>query len=294
MVEVMIGPQPEVPDIRTAGEFCLMVSSAMSRVANIDYAEPHVDIHSFDLERGTTEFPDPLLTTHRLGKFYLLCGGDFVHTIGLSLLEEQPKVVSPAVLARSAAEYSSRSWYISDPEDTVDTRLAKMIKLVGSGLAEAGFSDPRLDPVDAQFASGFNRWVSQQKQLPKLPKPNYKKLIELMVPEIGGQEYDALSGYVHASAVTVIGAVIGVQLELNSRRLNAWKQVAFATLGGISAASRMELLRTGSVSQEVSELSSAWRQLVHSYESVIDRVLPSDGARIAEADRAFRDQFPDS
>ena len=91
----------------------------------------------------------------------------------------------------------------------------------------------------------------------------------------------------------MIGAVIGVQLDLNSRRLNAWKQVAFATLGGISAASRMELLRTGSVSQEVADLSSAWRQLVESYESVIDEVLPSDSARITEADRAFREQFPD-
>lgn len=158
---------PELPPLAEASRLCDVTSQVMNATAYLSYREPTVeDIGAFDDARGSVSLPDPLLTAHRMSRFYLVGAGDFVYSMGKLLALKEPMVVSPAVLARSAAEYSSRCRYISDPDDSPDLRLAKLANLFQEGFRDLGVEKPDADPQLIELAKGFNDWKSTQ-SLPK-------------------------------------------------------------------------------------------------------------------------------
>lgn len=103
----MTASSDSLPPMQDASLYCNWVALTMNAVSKLEAREPTVDIATFDAERGDEDFPDPLTTAHRLAGVLLQCGGEFVYSIGKLLELEEPMVMSPAVLARSAAEYAS-------------------------------------------------------------------------------------------------------------------------------------------------------------------------------------------
>jgi len=67
-------------------------------------------------------------------------------------------VMSPAVLARAAAEYASRTWYIFDPQDTPEGRVAKMARLFDASLMQYCFARPDAHAEEHQLYARLRRW----------------------------------------------------------------------------------------------------------------------------------------
>ncbi|KXO91293.1 hypothetical protein AXK61_06995 [Tsukamurella pseudospumae] len=240
----------------------------MSAVAQLPYREPTVsNIDEYDAEHGGGAIPDPLLTAQRYTRFYLLGAGDFVFSLGKLLSLEQPMVMSPAVLARSAAEYSSRCVYVSDPTDSPEMRISKAMNLCRDGFNDHGVGKPDADPELIELAKGFNDW-SSQRSLPKAPLPNYTNLIHQLSPEMGRREYQRLSGVAHANAITLSGAVISAQLESDHNVDQSWRNALFASHCGVLAAMSVCLLRDGDLTQ-VSSCFSAFKHYELKYNQFV-------------------------
>ncbi len=184
-----------LPPLSEAGTLCNATSLVMRETGGLDHREPTVtDIGSFDLIHGSGTMPDPLLSAHILSRSYLIGAGDFVYSIGKILALEEPMVVSPAVLARSAAEYASRCKYLSSAEDSPEVRVAKFANLLEEGFKDSGANRPDADPSLVELARGMNDWKSRRR-LPKVKLPNYSALVASLSPDMGKSEYDSLSGY---------------------------------------------------------------------------------------------------
>ncbi|OQQ31074.1 hypothetical protein A6410_05480 [Prescottella equi] len=215
----------------------------MNAIAYKEYHEPSVaDINGYDAVHGSGAMPDPLLTAHRLTRFYLVGAGDFVYSLGQLLGLKQPIVTSPAVLARSASEYSSRCAYLASSDDSPDLRISKMFNLLNDGLTEFGVKKPDADPQMITLAAGLNDWRSAQ-SLPKASLPNYTTLVHQLAPSIGRREYQHLSGVAHANAITLVTSVISAQKDNAQNVDDGWRYALFASHCGIMAAALVTLLR---------------------------------------------------
>ncbi|MFI6429698.1 hypothetical protein [Rhodococcus oryzae] len=215
----------------------------MNAIAQKEYREPSVaDIDAYDAEHGSGAMPDPLLTAHRLTRFYLLGAGDFVYSLAALFGLKEPMVTSPAALARSASEYSSRCAYLASEEDSPEIRISKMYNLFREGLNEFGVNKPGADPKLVALAAGINDWHSGQ-TLPKAPLPNYTDLVHKLAPSIGRREYQHLSGIAHANAVTLSGLVLSAQMNNGHRIEEGWRYALFASHCGIMAAAFVTVLR---------------------------------------------------
>lgn len=235
----------ELPSLSEASRLCESTAHVMNATGYLPYREPTVpDIEAFDAERGSGSMPDPLLTAHRMSRFYLVGAGDFVYSIGKLLALEEPMVVSPAVLARSAAEYSSRCKYISADADSPDMRLSKLANLFQEGFRDLGVGKPDADQDLLELANGFNNWKSTQ-NLPKASLPNYSALVHALSPNMGRSEYQQLSGITHGSTITLSAVFIAAQMGHEKRVEDSWRHALFATQCGLLAAATVCLLRDG-------------------------------------------------
>ncbi|MFC8047800.1 hypothetical protein [Nocardia sp. NPDC057353] len=232
-----------LPSLLEASQLCDATAQVMRAIAYHDYQESTVaDIGSYDAAHGSDAMPDPLLTAHRLTRFYLVGAGDFVYSLGKLLGLDHPMVASPGVLARSAAEYSSRCAYLSDVGDSPELRISKMFNLFREGFNDFGVNKSDADPDMVKLAVGINDWRSRQ-TLPKANLPNYTNLIHKLAPSIGRREYQYLSGIAHANAITLSEAVISAQMGNEHNADTAWRYALFATHCGVMAAFGVALLR---------------------------------------------------
>ncbi len=254
----------ELPPLSEASHLCESTAQVMNQTAYLDYREPTVDdIDAFDRDRGSGVMPDPLLTAHRLSRFYLVSAGDFVYSIGKLLALSEPMVVSPAVLARSAAEYASRCKYIADSTDSPEVRLSKLANLFQEGFADLGASKSDADHGLVSLAARFNDWRSTQ-HLPRAPKPNYSALVAALSPDMGKGEYEQLSGVAHANAITLSGVFIAAQLGHAKRLEDSWRHALFATQCGLLASAHVCLLRDGD-KEPINECLGRFYHYVNAY-----------------------------
>jgi hypothetical protein len=99
---------PTPPALSSIASLCNTVSLTINELASSPYREPGFSLDAVDDEYGTAVVPDPLTNAHKLIRFFLLGAGDNLYAIGKLLDLPSPMLVSPAVLARATAEYSSR------------------------------------------------------------------------------------------------------------------------------------------------------------------------------------------
>jgi len=94
--------------------------------------------------------------------------------------------------------------------------------------------------------------VVSRQQLGKVAKPHMDKLIVAMTSEAGKQEYEWLSGHVHASAITITVARMNAETDHPQRGFDSWRYALYGGYLGIIAANRVcELRRGDSLRQRV-------------------------------------------
>jgi hypothetical protein len=167
-----------------AALLCEHAAQVVNETAHLPLQEPGWVIEEFDRQRGNADLADPLRTAHRMAEFYLAGAGDFLYSIGTLLALEQPTLLSPAVLARSAGEYASRAKYLSSLDDGPEMRISKVWSLFMDGFTRMGASKPSADPTMVDMVRRPERWRSGQ-TLPKSKVPDYTKLVERLSPQMG-------------------------------------------------------------------------------------------------------------
>ncbi|PZT99474.1 MAG: hypothetical protein DI630_16790 [Gordonia sp. (in: high G+C Gram-positive bacteria)] len=231
-------------DLNYAGQLCEVTGQIMNEYAYREHREPGVDIKMFDdrHKRGRMEYP--LLTTHRLARFYLIGAGDFVYAMGKLLQLEVPMTVSPAALARCAAEYCGAAWALSDPSEDHLTRLSRAERIFSSGLDNS--RSDKNDELDA-LAVEFKQW-REQTDLPKVAKMNATALVRDLTRGLSSTDtrgYEYLSRIVHGNAVTLTKTVISAQQSSTFNAEQSAAHALYACWCGISACDRAQAIRGG-------------------------------------------------
>ena len=263
-----------LPPVTVMAELCQNVAHVMNTTAYLPYREPTSDISEFDRRHGTSDVVDPLLTAHRMARFLLVGAGDLVYSIGQLLALEEPMVISPAVLARTVAEYCGRVKYLSEAEDTPEKRIAKLLKVLDGGLQRAGLDALGADAGMVETARGLDRWRSRN-TLPRVPKPNYDKLVAALSPAMGITEYNSLSRLVHADALAVTGAYLSTVTGHPRRAADSWRHALFATECGLLAAAHVCFLRQGD-KQPIAACLTTFRAAAQTYDDYLTDLAGED------------------
>lgn len=235
-------PSGDRPSIDQAAELCNAIALVMSRTSREQFVEPDViSIANYDSEHGDADIPDPLLTTHYQIRFLLQCAGDFVYSIGKLLQQDEPMVMTPAIVARSAAEYAAMVWYLTQPSDTAGQRVSRMARLLHTSFLEYGVTRPEATDEERGLLERLQRWSAKQ-NLGKAPKFQTEQVLDQMEDDRGSAEYNWLSSYVHGSAATVMQAHIFAAHDRRRRELNAWRHAMYACALSLNATHRVTTL----------------------------------------------------
>lgn len=255
-----------LPALDMAAELCEITSRQMYAVAYLPYREPSCGVDEFDTAHGTPQLPDPLLTTHRLSRFYLLGAAELLDAVG-RLLHPPQLGVSTATLARATAEYAALAKYIADPDDSPQMRLAKCGELLRGSFNYNGAPKPDAPQGFRDLARTFPDW-QQGRGLPKPPRPIITKLVADLHPSLGADLYNELSAVAHADVIAVSTAVVVAQMQHPKMQESAWKHALFATQCGLFGAVYVCALRDG----DRTPLNHC-RALLHAAEIEFDRYL---------------------
>ncbi|WP_280301167.1 hypothetical protein [Nocardia abscessus] len=239
------------PSLEIPARLCEIMSGVAHTCAYLPHREPERDIDDFDREHGDDDFPDPLLTAHRLGRFYLLGASNFVRSIGHLISLDPPPTVAPGVLTRSAAEYAARANFVTDLDDSPEMRVAKMARLFSDGFQNMGVNSSDATPEEAELSRRINRWRSRI-TLPKVKVPNFTDSVIQLSPELGPREYPLLSRLVHANAVTVTVVTLSEQMNHYTQVVDAWSHALFASWCTLKATMNACVLRGGNNKDPVS------------------------------------------
>lgn len=207
------------------------------------YREPGVEsMDVIDLEIGhVDDVEGPLLTAHRLAKFYVISAGDALLSCCELVGRDFPMHVGSAALARTTAEHASRAMYVGDPEIGWKIRVLRTHALFYAAIQEYRSSS---ELAALGLLEGWKKWRSRTgsmfSEVPKQSANNNRKLIEDTFPH--ALAYDELSRPTHGNAVWLTLAVIQEQKRTNYTWCATLRNMQFAMDTTIAAAQRLCLL----------------------------------------------------
>ncbi len=221
------------------GEF---VSHFALTAANFtpDYREPGVEsIDAIDADIGSADdVQDPLLTAHKLAKFYLISTGDaLVSCCGL-VRKGHPNHVGSAALARTVAEHGSKVMFLADPEAGWKARILRMYLLFKDGMNE--YRSSNNDGV-TQLLNLWDKWRARTGKeffgTTKQKIGSNRDLIERYFDH--DLAYDELSRPVHGNAIWMTMVVLQEQKRTNYAWCATLRNFTFALDVCLSAADRL-------------------------------------------------------
>jgi hypothetical protein len=230
------------------------------------YREPGVEsIDAIDSILGSkSDVEDPLLSAHRLAKFYVISCGDALLSCCELIGKDHPMHIGSAALARSAAEHASRAMFLADPEIGWRKRVLRAHELFQTSLQEYRSSN---DDGATKLISDWQNWRARTGQefsgVPRQPVGNYRALIERYFRH--DLAYDELSRPAHGNATWMTLAVIQEQKGTNYTWCATLRNFCFAMDVCIAASERLcelwgldrdEVLRTLGERQSVDPISS--------------------------------------
>lgn len=204
-----------------------------------NYREPGVDsIDAIDAEVGSsTDVEDPLLTAHRLMKFYVISSGDSLLSCCDLVGRDYPMHIGSAALARSAAEHASRAMFLGDPEADWKTRILRAHELLTSGLQEYKSSD---DVAATELIEKWQKWRARTGPIfSGIQRPRASKSRPLIEKYFGRElAYDELSRPTHGNAVWLMLAVIQEQKRTNFAWSTTLRNFCFTLDACVAASDR--------------------------------------------------------
>jgi hypothetical protein len=205
------------------------------------YREPGIDsIDAIDADVGSkSDVEGPLLTAHRLAKFYVISCGDALLSCCELIRKDHPMHIGSAALARSAAEHASKAMFLADPEIGWKARVLRAHELFKSSLQEYKSSN---DDGATKLIEDWKRWrartgpafgdVSRQPSV-----GNNRALIERYFGD--DVAYDELSRPTHGNATWMTLAVIQEQKGTNYTWCATLRNFCFAMDVCIAASDRL-------------------------------------------------------
>ncbi|MFT4395787.1 hypothetical protein ACLTEW_12700 [Gordonia lacunae] len=219
----------------TVAQFAL-VSANFSPV----YKEPGVEsIDAIDAELGSeADVEGPLLTSHRLAKFYVLSCGDALSSCSELIRKDYPMHIGSAALARTAAEHASKAMYLSDPAIDWKQRVLRTHELFKSSLQEYKSSN---DVGATKLIDDWQKWRARTgstfSDVPRQTAGSNRALIEKHFPH--ALAYDELSRPTHGNATWLTLAVIQEQKGTNYTWCATLRNFCFAMDVCIAAGDRL-------------------------------------------------------
>lgn len=223
-----------------------LVSQCALATANYTnlYREPGQSISDIDERLGSQfDVEDPLLSAHRLAKFYLISAGDCVHSMSTLLSVDYPNFIGAAAIARSAAEHASRSIYLTDSNIMYQARLIRISLLVASSLREYKTSH---DVAATTLIEKWGRWRARNSRelsaVPKQKLPNATGLIKRYFASYSEFSYEELSRPTHGNAAWLAITVISEQKATAFSRILLMRNAMFATRCVVDATASLAIL----------------------------------------------------
>ncbi|MDV6303534.1 hypothetical protein R3P93_13290 [Rhodococcus cerastii] len=205
------------------------------------YREPGVkSIDAIDADVGSeSDVVGPLLTAHRLAKFYVISCGDALLSCCELIRKDHPMHIGSAALARSAAEHASKAMLLADPEIGWKARVLRAHELFKSSLQEYRSSN---DAGATKLIDDWKRWrartASAFSGVARQPSVgNNRALIERYFAH--QLAYDELSRPTHGNATWMTLAVIQEQKGTNYTWCATLRNFCFAMDVCIAASDRL-------------------------------------------------------
>lgn len=243
------GSQFDLDEVRAfavkASNVGLYVAHFARAAANYSphYREPGVEsMDAVDREIGhADDVEGPLLTAHRLAKFYVISAGDALLSCCELVGRDFPMHIGSAALARAAAEHASRAMFVGDPQIGWKIRVLRTHALFHAALQEYR-SSAELGALELleSWKKWRNRTGATFSEIPKQSANSNRKLIEDAFPH--ALAYDELSRPTHGNAVWLTLAVIQEQKGTNYTWCATLRNVQFAMDATIAAAHRLCVL----------------------------------------------------
>lgn len=208
--------------------------------STVNYCEPGVEsIDVIDAELGSdTDVVDPLLSAHRLAKFYVISCGDALLSCCELIRKEHPMHIGSAALARSAAEHASKAMFLADPEIDWKKRVLRAHELFKSSLQEYKSSN---DDGATKLIHSWTKWRSRTgpkfSGVPRQSVGSNRALIERHFDH--DLAYDELSRPAHGNATWMTLAVIQEQKGTNYTWCATLRNFCFAMDVCIAASGRL-------------------------------------------------------
>lgn len=240
------------------------------------YKEPGIDsIDDIDAELGSTaDVEGPLLSAHRLAKFYVISSGDALLSCCDLISKENPMHLGSAALARTAAEHASKAMFLSDPAIDWKARVLRTHELFKSSLQEYKSSN---DARATKLIDDWSRWRARTGPtfagVPRQSAGSNRGLIERYFDQDLG--YDELSRPTHGNAVWMTLTVIQEQKRTNYAWCATLRNFRFAMDVCLAASDRLCELWVldrdavlKSLAKRHSATPMAWNELMAYCESV--------------------------
>ncbi|OZC77213.1 hypothetical protein CH251_05320 [Rhodococcus sp. 06-462-5] len=181
---------------------------------------------------------DPLLSSHRLAKFYLISAGDALLSCCELVGRDFPMHVGSGALARVTAEHASKAMFLADPSIGWRLRILRAHALIVASLSEYKSSN---ELGARQLIAAWQGWRARTSKtfqnLPKQSASSSRKLIESQFKDV--LAYDELSRPTHGNAVWLTLSVIQEQKGTNYARVVTLRNLRFALDATLSASRRL-------------------------------------------------------
>lgn len=191
-----------------------------------------------DLIGSNADVQDPLLTAHRLAKFYMISTGDALLACCDMIRKDHPLHIGSAALARSGAEHGSKVMYLADPEIGWKVRTLRAYALFRDGLSE--YKSSNHDGV-TELISAWDKWRDRTgkdyKGTPKQSVSSNRALIERHFSH--ALAYDELSRPTHGNAIWMTLAALHEQQGTTYTWCATLRNFCFALDVGLAASDRL-------------------------------------------------------
>lgn len=194
----------------------LNLATFINDLVQIPPYEPNVDMAEIDASYSSTLYQAPLTYTHQLMRYLLEGVRDSLLGISNTFSCNSISYIPAAALVRQIAEYSAAVSYISDPADSAQMRISKMLDMTLSSLVQnenSGHHHPKVRQFYARSRDRIAGWKGGT-DLPRVKKRFVNKshaVAELFkdLPDeyLGKGYYDRLSGLAHPSVVDLTHAM---------------------------------------------------------------------------------------
>ncbi|WP_156482604.1 hypothetical protein [Dietzia cinnamea] len=228
-----------------------MVALHLASDEQFSLRESTVSIDAVDRELGSkTDVEDPLLTAHRLVKFYLISAGEALNGVGNLTLASGPRHVTVGTIARTVSELAAKCIYVACPTDDHLVRTVRAGKLM-----EASIEDYKSGDVDGahEIIARWSQWRVRNKdnftKVPKQSKPTSTAMIKQAFPEKDDSAYRQLSRPAHGNAAWLSAVAIQEQKRTPFATIYAMKNIGYATRCLATATSNAGRLWSGDLNE---------------------------------------------